>query len=72
MAEPYCADSAITLLQSSLKEKLVKVCGAEQRSKLLSTLLRLRLLPKDVRNFVRKQLNQQRNQEPRGWVDRVF
>ena len=65
MAEPDCADSAISMLKSSLKELLVKVCETEQRSKLLMTLLRLRLLPKDVKNFVKNQMKQQRNQGPK-------
>ena len=72
MAEPDCADSAISLLKSSLKEQLVKVCESEQRSKLLVTLLRLKLLPKDVKNFVTKQLKQQRNQGPRGMGEKIF
>ena len=72
MAEPDCADIAITSMKSSLKELLVRVCGAEQRTRLLSTLLRLKLLNKDVRNFVIKQLKQQRNQEPRGLGSRIF
>ena len=72
MAEPSCADSAISLLKSGLRDKLVRVCRAEQRSRVLSTLLRLKLLPKDVSNFVRKQLNQQKNLEPRGLGEMTF
>ena len=72
MAEPNCADSAISSLKSSLKDKLVRVCRAEQRSRVLSTLLRLKLLPKDVRNFVKKQLEQQKNLWPRGLGEKIF
>ena len=72
MAEPNCADSAISLLKSSLKELLVKVCEAEQRSKLLSTLLKLKLLPRDVKNFVTNQLKQQRNLGPRSLGEKIF
>ena len=72
MAEPHCADIAISMLKSGLSEKLVKVCESEQRSKLLVTLLRLRLLPKDVKKFVMKQLKQQRNLGSRGMGERVF
>ena len=72
MAEPHCADIAISMLKSGLSDKLVKVCESEQRSKLLVTLLRLRLLPKDVKKFVMKQLRQQRNLGTRGMGERVF
>ena len=72
MAEPHCADIAISMLKSGLSDILVKVCESEQRSKLLVTLLRLRLLPKDVKEFVMKQLKQQRNLGSRGRGERVF
>ena len=72
MAEPDSATTAISLVQSSLKELLVKVCKAEQRSKMLTTLLRLRLLPKDMKNFVKNQLKQQRNQVPGGLGTRLL
>ena len=72
MAEPDSADMAITTLQRGLKETLVKVCETEQRSKLLSILLKLKLLPRDVKNFTEKQLLQQRNLVSRGWVGLVF
>ena len=35
-------------------------------------MLSFKLLNKDVKNFVRKQLKQQRNQEPRGLGSRIF
>ena len=60
------------MLKSGLSDTLVKVCESEQRSKLLVTLLRLRLLPKDVKEFVMKQLKQQRNLGSRGRGERVF
>ena len=72
MAEPNCADSAISLLKSSLSETLVKVCESEQRSRLLVTLLRMKLLPRDVKRFVMKQLGQQRNLGSRGMGDKIF
>ena len=75
MAEPDSADIAdiaITLLKSSLSETLVKVCEAEERSKLLVKLLSLRLLPRDVRKFTMKQLKQQRNLGSRGMGEKGF
>ena len=72
MAEPDSASIAISSMKSGLKELLVKVCGAEQRTRLLSTLLRLKLLTKDVKNFSRKQLMQQRNQVQRGLGNMIF
>ena len=72
MAEPSSADIAISLLKSSLSDMLVKVCEAEQRSKLLVTLLSLKLLPRDVMRFTMKQLKQQRNLGSRGMGEKVF
>ena len=72
MAEPNSASDAIVKLESSLKDVLVKICETEQRSKLLSTLLRLELLTKDVKNFILKQFSQQRNQVPRGLANKIF
>ena len=43
---------------------MTKTCMAEQRTKLLGTLLRMNLLPRDVRSFMRKQLKQQRGRKP--------
>ena len=64
MTEPTSASIVISSVKSSLKELLIKVCGAEHRTKLLSTLLKLKLLTRDVKNFSRKQLMQERrNQE---------
>ena len=60
MAVPNCVSSAITLLERRLKGNMVKTCEAEQRSKLLMTLLRLGLLTREVKNFVDKQLRQQK------------
>ena len=48
------------------------VCKAEQRSRWLDSLVRKRLLPKDVRNFVLKQIKQQRARKSRGLVEEVF
>ena len=48
------------------------VCKAEQRSRWLNSLVRRRLLPKDVRNFVVKQIKQQRANKSRGLVDEIF
>ena len=72
MAEPNSANIAISLLKSGLSEVLVKVCESEQRSRLLATLLKLRLLPRDVKKFVMKQLRQQRNLGSRGWEEKAF
>ena len=55
-----------------MKDILVKICETEQRSKLLSTLLRLELLTKDVKNFTRKQLLQRRSLGSRGLGKQVF
>ena len=66
MAMPNSATTATTLLESSLKENLVGICEAEQRSKLLMTLLRMGLLTKDVKNFMGKQLKQQRSLGSKG------
>ena len=51
---------------------MVKVCESEQRSRLLVTLLRMKLLPRDVKRFVMKQLGQQRNLGSRGMGDKIF
>ena len=58
-----------------MRELLVKVCGAEQRTRLLSTLLKLRLLTRDVKNYSRKQLMQERKnqaQVQRGFGEKIF
>ena len=55
-----------------MKDILMKICETEQRSKLLSTLLRLELLTKDVKNFTRKQLLQRRSQGSRGLGKQIF
>ena len=72
MAEPDSATKAVSKLESSLKDILVKICEAEQRSKLLSTLVRLQLLTREVKNFSRKQLLQQRGLGPRGLGNKLF
>ena len=72
MAEPVSASKALIKLERSLKELLVKICESEQRSKLLSTLLRLELLPRDVKNFSMKQLLQQRGLGRRGLGKKLF
>ena len=64
MAAPNSATPARILLERSLKEMMTKTCMAEQRTKLLGTLLRMNLLPRDVRSFMRKQLKQQRVRKP--------
>ena len=51
---------------------MVDVCKAEQRSRWLNSLVRQRLLPKDVRNFVMKQIKQQRAGKSRGLVEEIF
>ena len=58
MAKPNSAMIAESELERGLKDILVKICEAEQRSKLLSTLLRLKLLTREVKSFSRKQLLQ--------------
>ena len=73
MAQPNSADKAkISELESSLKENLIKICETEQRSKLLSTLLRLELLTRDVKNFTKKQLPQRRSLGSRGLGKQIF
>ena len=72
MAEPVSASKALIELERSLKDLLVKICESEQRSKLLSTLLRMELLPRDVKNFSRKQLLQQRGLGLRGLGKKLF
>jgi hypothetical protein len=62
MAMPSSATPAsMLLLERSLKDIMIKTCEAEQRSKLLGTLLRMNLLTNDVRNFLVKQVDQQRS-----------
>ena len=56
MAEPSSTNKAVSKLESSLKDILIKICETEQRSKLLSTLLRMQLLTREVKSFSRKQL----------------
>ena len=75
MTEPTSASIVISSVKSSLKELLIKVCGAEQRTTLLSTLLKLKLLTRDVKNFSRKQLMQERrnqDQVQRGFGEKLF
>ena len=55
-----------------MKEILIKICETEQRSKLLSTLLRLGLLTRDVKSFSRKQIMQRRSMGPRGLGRKIF
>ena len=71
MSEQSNADSDIPSMQRRLKNTLVEVCKAEQRSRWLDSLVRKRLLPKDVRNFILKQFKQQRAGRSRG-MDQVF
>ena len=65
MAMPISAEPANIRLERDVKEAMVKVCEAEQRPKLLTTLLRMGLLSRDVRHFERKQLDQQRSKGPK-------
>ena len=64
MAVPSSASQATVLLERNLKENMVKTCEAEQRSKMLMTLLRLGLVTREVKYFVLKQLKQQRKPRP--------
>ena len=50
----------------------MRICEAEQRSKLLMTLLRMGLLTKDVKHFMSKQLKQQRSLGPKGGGAKLF
>ena len=72
MSEQNNADSDIPSLRRGLKDTMVDVCKAEQRSRWLNSLVRQRLLPKDVRNFVMKQIKQQRAGKSRGLVEEIF
>ena len=72
MAKPNSAMIAESELERGLKDILVKICEAEQRSKLLSTLLRLKLLTREVKSFSRKQLLQQRSLGQRGLGETIF
>ena len=65
MAMPISAEPGNIRLKKDVKEAMVKVCEAEQRSKLLTTLLRMGLLSRDVKHFEKKQLDQQRSRGPR-------
>ena len=60
------------LLERELKENMVKTCEAEQRSKMLSTLLRLGLVTREVGSFMKKQLKQQRRRRGPGGGTKVF
>ena len=65
---PNSAEPASDMLERDVKEAMVKVCEAEQRTKLLTTLLRMGLLSRDVKHFVGKQLDQQRSKgQSKGW-----
>ena len=72
MAMPNCATSATTSLESRLRENLVRIWEAEQRSKLRMMLLRMGLLTKDVKNVMGKQLKQQRSLGPKGGGVKLF
>ena len=65
MAMPNSAEPASDKLDRDMKEAMVKVCEAEQRTKLLTTLLRMGLLSREVKHFVGKQLDQQRSKGPK-------
>jgi hypothetical protein len=60
MVGPSEAKKAILLVESELKENLVKTMEAEQRTKLLLSMWRSGLVTKDVRKTLRKQLNSRR------------
>ena len=72
MSEQDNADSDILSLRRGLNDTMVDVCKAEQRSRWLNSLVRQRLLPKVVRNFVMKQIKQQRAGKSRGLVEEIF
>ena len=61
MAGPSSASDARILLERELKEAMVNVCEAEQRSKLIGTLLRLGLVTREVGSFLGKQKENQRS-----------
>ena len=60
MVGPSEAKKAILLVESELKENLVKTMEAEQRTKLLLSMWRSGLVTKDVKKTLRKQLNSRR------------
>ena len=60
MVGPSEAKKTILLVESELKENLVKTMEAEQRTKLLLSMLRSGLVTKDVKKTLRKQLNSRR------------
>ena len=66
MAGPNSATTVSVLLERDLSDTMVKTCEAEQRSKLIVTCLRLKLLLRDVRSQVVNQLSQQRSLGPKG------
>ena len=66
MAEPNCAITVEIQLERDLCDIMVKTCGAEMRSKLIMTCLRMGLLLRDVRNHTVNQIGQQRCKGPGG------
>ena len=60
MVGPSEAKKTILLVESELKENLVKTMEAEQRTKLLLKLWRSGLVTKDVKKTLKKQLNSRR------------
>ena len=66
MTEPNSAITVNIQLERALSEIMVKTCGAEMRSKLIMTCLRMGLLLRDVKNHTVKQISQQRCKGPGG------
>ena len=60
MARPKSASGARHSVESELKQIMVKTLEAEQRSKLLKTLLKMGLLTKEVKGFLTKQRRSQK------------
>ena len=60
MVRPSEAKKTILLVESELKENLVKTMEAEQRTKLLLKLWRSGLMTKDVKKTLKKQMNSKR------------
>ena len=68
MAGPSSASDARILLERELKEAMVNVCEAEQRSKLIGTLLRLGLVTREVGSFLGKQKENQRSSKQKNQI----
>ena len=60
MVKPTEAEKAILLVENELKDNLVKTMEAEQRTKLLLSMLRSGLMTREVKKVLKKQLNSKR------------